>query len=146
MDCIAINERAPVGSGVDLVLRHVGEGDARDLLMPLREIVLIVLHEEMERFDERVGLSGTGAGFDEKALFALQAAIYFGECSLTCFFRRVQLFRDLSHLEQPLLRGRRRQPLGRPPRLRQERRQPPTISVRRGCSRVRSSQFRRLRT
>ena len=63
----------------DFVLRHVGKSDARDLLMPLRQNVLVAVHEEVKRFDERVGLSCAGTGFDEEALLALQAAIHFGE-------------------------------------------------------------------
>ena len=105
MDRIAMNERASVGAGVDLVLRNICEGDARDLLMSLRQNVLVAVDEEVERLDERVGLSGTGASFDEEALFAVKAAIHLGEGFLARLLGRIQFFRDLSHLGQPQLRG-----------------------------------------
>ena len=99
VDRVAIDERASVGPGVDFVLRHVGKGDARDLLMPLRQNVLVAVHEEMKRLDERVGLSGAGTGFDEEALLALQAAIHVVEGSLAGLLGRVQVFHNLNHFE-----------------------------------------------
>ena len=144
VDRIGIDERASVGPGVDFVLRHVGKGDARDLLMPLRQNVPVAVHEEMKRLDERVGLSGAGTGFDEEALLALQAAIHFGEGSLAGLLGRVQVFHNLNHREHPPVRGHRRQVrLGQSPPRHPECRRAPAISIRRGCSRVRPSQFRR---
>ena len=101
MDRIGVDERASVGPGVDLVLRHVGERDTRDLLVLLRQNVLVTSHEKVKRLDERIGLSSTGTGFDEKALFALKTAIHFGEGSNTGRLCRIQAFHYLSHREQP---------------------------------------------
>lgn len=143
VDRAAIDERTSVGPGVDLVFRHVGEGDARNLLMPLRQSVLVAVHKETKRLDERVCLSRAGTGFDEETLFALQAAIHLGKGFAAGFFGRVQLFCGLNHLDPPLLRGRRQWSSGRPLRPRQECHQPQAISIRRGCSRERSSRFRR---
>ena len=64
---VAMDKWAPVGPGVDFVLRHVGKGDARDLLMALRKNVPVALHQEMKRLDERIRLSGARACFDEEA-------------------------------------------------------------------------------
>ena len=146
MDGIAIDEWAPVGPDVDLVLRYVGERYARDLLVPLRQNVLIAVHDISERLDERIGLSGAGSGFDEKALFALKAAIHLGEGTTTGLLGRIQVFRDLSHCQQPQLRGYPRRRPDRSPRLHMEYRQPPAISIRQGCSRARPNRFRRWRT
>ena len=71
MDRIAIDERVAVGPGVDFVFRYVGERDARDFLVALRKNVQVAVDEELKRLDERIGLSGAGAGFDEEALLAL---------------------------------------------------------------------------
>jgi hypothetical protein len=145
MDRIAINEWAPVGPGVNLVLCHISEGDACNPLMPLRHDVLIAVYKEMERLYERVGLSGTGAGFNEKALLSFQAAIYFGEGFTAGLFRRVQLFHDLSHFDPTLLRRRRGTPPGGSPRPHRAYHKPPAISIHRGYNLACSNQFNRWR-
>lgn len=70
MDRVAIDEWAPVRSGVDLVSRYIGEGYACDLLVSLQQSVLIAVHQETECLDQCVGFSSTGTSFDEKALLA----------------------------------------------------------------------------
>ena len=63
-----MDERAAVGAGLDFVFCYVSEGDARDFLVAVRKNVQVAIDEELKGLDERISLSGAGAGFDAPSL------------------------------------------------------------------------------
>ena len=97
MDCIAIDQRASVGSSFNLILGHIGERYARDLLVPLRQDVLISLYEKMEGLDKRIGLACARTCFNKKAVITLQAGIDLVEGLVASLLGRIEVFSSLNH-------------------------------------------------
>ena len=146
VDGVAVDERAAVGAGLDFVLGDVRESDAGDPLVALRQGVAVAVDKELKRLDQCVGLTGAGAGFDEEALPALQAAMDLLEGPLAGLLSRVHGPGGFSHRAPPRLRGHRRR--ARPGQLalrHPECRRARAISIHRGCSRAGTSRCRRWR-
>ncbi len=80
-----MDKRASVCLSFNLVLGDVRKCDARDLLMALRQLVLITLYEKLKGLPERVGLTGTGSRFQTEALSAVKAGKYFGQRTFAGF-------------------------------------------------------------
>ena len=145
VDGVAVDKRAAVGAGLDLVLGYVGEGDAGDLLVALRKRVPVAVDEKLKCLDERVRFAGAGAGFDEKALLAVEAVMDPLEGPLAGLLGWVRGRGGLSHRGRSWLRGHRRRSPWRWPLRHPVCRRARASAVRRGCSREGTSRCRRWR-